>query len=211
MDSSGADVLAGLRFFNAQPHDIRAILLTHWHNDHAAGASAIRALSNAPVYYHEGDEPYFTGRSGTTGGRRWISDRIPEWGVLVLAKGLLGSSTPQPISADRLVRDGEVLVDDFLVVETPGHTNGHVAYFYRPEQTLFAGDALAVIDGNLRFMARHVTPDLNEARQSVQKCLALRPQIVCPGHREPLTAGTNEACAKLQARVSSNEPWPLFG
>ena len=177
------------------PDEIRAILLTHWHNDHPAGAAAIHRLNRAPVYYHRGDLAQFSGQGGARGVRRWISDRIPEMGVLVLAKGLLGESVPEPVMAQHFVEDGEIVLDDFEVIATPGHTPGHVAYFYRPEGALFAGDALAVIDGRIRFMARPVTMDLDAARHSMLECLSRDPRVVCPGHRAPLTVGsTSPAC-----------------
>src|SRR5438046_1697339 len=103
MDSDGADVEAGLKFLQATHRDVRAILLTHWHNDHTAGAQAIHERSNAPVFYHRGDEPYYTGRAGARGLRKWVSDLIPEVGVMVLAKGLLGESTPRPVAANTFV------------------------------------------------------------------------------------------------------------
>ncbi|HEV2836298.1 MAG TPA: MBL fold metallo-hydrolase [Pyrinomonadaceae bacterium] len=211
MDSDGADVHAGLRQMNAQPDEIRAILLTHWHNDHAAGAHALQALTGAPVYYHRGDEPFYTGRAGATGARRWLSDRIPEWGVLVLAKGLLGEATPRAVTAQHFVQDGEIILNDFEVIATPGHTEGHVCYFYRPAKALFAGDALAVIDGRIRFMARPVTPDLDNARASLEKCLTLNPQLICPGHREPLTTDVEAACETIRTYLKRNGRWPLLG
>ena len=211
MDSGAADVHVGLRSLKATASEIRAILLTHWHNDHAAGAQAIHELSGAPVYYHQGDQPYFTGEAGATGVRRWLSDRVPELGVLVLLKGLLGESTPRAVAAQHLVEDGDVLLDDFQVVATPGHTPGHVSYFYRPERALFAGDALAVIDGRVRFMARPVTLDQEAARRSLQRCLALEPQVVCPGHREPIVHGADAACKAMRDYLQSGGTWPLLG
>lgn len=210
MDSQGADIHAGLAELNASGSDVRAILLTHWHNDHSAGAQAIQAASRAPVYYHKSDEPYFSGTAGATGLRKWLSDRIPEAGVMVLFKGLLGESTPNPVAAQHFVQDGEVLFDDFDVIATPGHTTGHVSYFYRPERALFAGDALAVIGGRIRFMARPVTLDTAAARRSMEKCLALRPRIVCPGHREPLR-DAEEACETMRVHLERNGSWPLLG
>jgi len=196
---------------DAPATDIRAILLTHWHNDHAAGAHALHALTRAPVYYHRGDEPFYTGGAGTKGARRWLSDQIPEWGVLVLAKGLLGEATPRAVTAQHFVEDGDVILDDFEVITTPGHTDGHVSFFYEPAKALFAGDALAIVDGRIRFMARPVTPDIDAARASLEKCLALDPQIICPGHREPLTAGVESACDAMRSYLKRGGPWPLLG
>lgn len=210
MDSDGEDIHTGLRAMKASATDVRAILLTHWHNDHSAGARALHELSGAPVYYHRGDERQFTGEAGATGARRWLSDRIPELGVLVLFKGLLGESAPRAVAAQHFVDDGDVVLDDFEVVGTPGHTPGHVSYFYHPERALFAGDALAVIDGRIRFMARPVTPDTTAARTSMVTCLARRPAIVCPGHREPLVnAGT--ACGLMRDYLDRGGAWPLLG
>jgi glyoxylase-like metal-dependent hydrolase (beta-lactamase superfamily II) len=211
MSSDGADVRAGLDYLGAEPRDIRAILLTHWHNDHSAGARAARDLSAAPVYYHSADESFFTGKTGARGLRGWISELIPEWGVLVLAKGLLGEATPRAVEAQHFVHNGDVLFDDFVVLETPGHTDGHVAYYYRPEGALFAGDALAVIGRRIRFMARPVTLDEAAARRSLAKCLELRPTLLCPGHREPLVEGVQGECDRMLAYLDNGGRWPLFG
>ena len=211
MDSEGADVERGLEALGMKVDSVRAILLTHWHNDHAAGAEAIRAASQARVFYHRGDQAQLTGSVTTGRARRWLSDQIPEAGVLVLLKGLLGEAVPRPIAAAETVSDRELLFDDFEVVCTPGHTPGHVSYFYRPARALFAGDALAVVGGRLRFMARSVTPDRTSARASFAKCLSLHPAIICPGHREPLLDRVEEACAGMRAQLDADAPWPLLG
>jgi hypothetical protein len=76
---------------------------------------------------------------------------------------------------------------------------------------LFAGDALAVIDGRIRFMARPVTLDTEAARRSLSKCLALQPLIVCSGHREPLVDGTVATCEAMRAHLAAGGRWPLLG
>lgn len=192
-------MLAGLRVLDASVHDVRAILLTHWHSDHSAGAQAMQALTGAPVYYHPADEPHFTGAAGATGVRRWVSDRIPEVGVLVLFKGLLGESAPRAVSAQHFVQGG-----------TPGHTPGHVSYSYRPARALFAGGALAVINGEIRFMARPVTLDQNAGRASPERCLPQRPRIVCPGHREPLIDAIRVVCERMRRYLAAGGKWPLL-
>lgn len=106
---------------------------------------------------------------------------------------------------------GQVVLDDFVVVCTPGHTDGHVSYFYRPERALFAGDALAVIDGRIRFMARPVTLDLDLARASLARCLALNPAMICPGHRDPLTSDVDRAVSAMRKHLDDGGRWPLLG
>lgn len=211
MDSGGADVLQGLAALNSDVDSVRGVLLTHWHNDHAAGAEAIRASSGAPVFFHRFDEAQLNGAAGSKGIRRWLSDRIPEAGLFVLLKGLLGESVARPITSAQCVEDRELIFDDFEVIATPGHTPGHVSYFYRPARILFAGDAMAVVGRRLRFMARPVTPDRASARTSFAKCLSLGPAIICPGHREPLRDGVEEACAAIRGQLTPGSPWPLLG
>lgn len=211
MDSNAADVEVGLKNLGERPEAIRAVLLTHWHNDHAAGAAAVHERVGAPVFYHAGDAPYLTGQTRRQGIRWWLNERIPELGVLVLFKGLLGEAIPRSVKAHKLVNDGERLLSDFDVVATHGHTPGHVAYFYRPARALFAGDALAIINGRVRFMARPVTPDLPEARKSLRRCLSLEPAIICPGHREPLTTGVTEACNEMSEYLDAAGRWPVLG
>ena len=215
MDSEGEDVTRGIAHaFGAQPSDIRAILLTHWHNDHAAGAAALKASSGARVYYHAGDEPQLTRKLVRPGIRDRLALAIPEHGFLVLFKGLLGEAIPRAVTADTLIVDEMPIDDDFIVLATPGHTPGHVAFFYRPERTLFAGDALAVKWHEVALMARPVTPDVPTARRSVVRCLdralELGVERICPGHQYPL-ANARASAKRLRDHVASGKRWPLLG
>ena len=211
MDSEARDMLQALERIKVDPKLISGILLTHWHNDHAAGAQVLHEMSGAPVFYGREDQPFFTRQTARGGLRGKVSDIVPEWGLFVLAKGLLGEATPRAVSASETPRDGQCILDDFQVIATPGHTAGHLSFFYHPERALFAGDALAVIGGKVHYMARCVTPDLDTARRSMQHCLNLKPQILCPGHREPLTENVAERCAEMSEYIGRGGRWPLLG
>jgi len=103
------------------------------------------------------------------------------------------------------------VADDFLAMSTPGHTPGHMTYYYRPEHALFAGDSMAVVADDIHFMARIVTPDLNAAKESMLRCLALDIKILCPGHRGPMTKDVQKKCLKMTELIANNAPWPLLG
>lgn len=213
MSSDGADMTAALRRIGRSAADVTHIFLTHWHNDHAAGARAMQQLTGAPVFYHRAERPWLTRATAAAGLRGRLSDVVPEWGLFVLAKGLLGEAAPVAVEADGgLLEHGQLALDGELeVIAAPGHTPGHVAYLYRPAAALFAGDALAVVDDQIRYMARPVTPDLPEARASMARLLDLDIDLLCPGHRQPLSQEVRARCRELAEHVSSGRPWPLLG
>jgi glyoxylase-like metal-dependent hydrolase (beta-lactamase superfamily II) len=211
MDSNAEDFLQGLRIVGIKPESLQAIFLTHWHNDHSAGAAFLKSQYGTRVYYHSGDQPSMTRQTASGGIRGWLGKRVPEEGVLVLLRGLLEEAAPEAVAANHLVADGEILEGDFRVLTTPGHTGGHVAYMHPPTRALFCGDALAVVSGHLRLMARPVTPDLTAAKASALRCLYEDAQFICPGHRGPLSNNVNEERIRLREYLEGGGRWLLLG
>jgi len=211
MDSTGHDVLHGLAAMNVDPAEVRSVLLTHWHNDHAAGTRAIQERTGVPAYCHAGDVPQLNRQSARPGMRGTISELIPEWGFFVLFKGLLGEATPRAVLDLQTTTYGQMLEEFFEVIETPGHTPGHLSFYYKPDKVLFAGDALAVVGGDVHFMARAVTPDVPAARESMRKCLTRDIDVLCPGHRTPLAEDVRRKCDRMLAHIDRGGRWPLLG
>ena len=82
MDSDAEDFLEGLREVDIPANTVRGILLTHWHNDHSAGAAYLKNKFGVPVYYDAGDQPFLTRQTATQGIRGWLGKHVPEEGVL---------------------------------------------------------------------------------------------------------------------------------
>lgn len=211
MDSGAKDFLKGLAIVGLPQTCLQAVLLTHWHNDHSAGAAFLQRELGLPVYYAEGEQPFLTRERATKGLRGWLGKHVPEEGVLVLLRGLLEEAAPAAVTANHLVTDGEIIEGAFRALATPGHTAGHIAYLHEPTRILFCGDALAVVDGDLRLMARPVTPDLPTARASALRCLREEADIICPGHRGPLTNHVTHECRRLKEYLEAGGRWPLLG
>jgi glyoxylase-like metal-dependent hydrolase (beta-lactamase superfamily II) len=211
MDSDAEDFLQGLKAVGIAPEQLKAILLTHWHNDHSAGAAFLKRKFDVPVYYGAGDEPFLTRQTTTHGIRGWLGKHVPEEGVLVLLRGLLEEAAPEGVSANHLVIDGEIIEGCFRVLATPGHTGGHAAFVHEPTRSLFCGDALAVVANRLRLMARPVTPDLPATRASALRCLREEVEFICPGHRGPLVENVREECRQLGKYLEGGGRWPLLG
>ena len=102
---------------------------------------------------------------------------------------------------DRHLNEGDE-VAGFTVLDVPGHSKGHVAYWRESDRVLVLGDVLNnmnILTGisGLHEPKLYFTPDPEENRRSIRKIAALEPELVAFGHGPPLRDR-----AKLAAFVS---------
>lgn len=82
-------------------------------------------------------------------------------------------------------------VAGFRVIEVPGHSPGHVAYWRESDRTLILGDVLNNMDVTTGRPGLHepkwfFTADPETNRRSARKLLELEPKLVLFGHGAPL-------------------------
>jgi glyoxylase-like metal-dependent hydrolase (beta-lactamase superfamily II) len=111
-------------------------------------------------------------------------------------------SQPWPF---RPVTDGQE-VFGLHVVDTPGHTLGHIAVFDVDSRVLVAGDALNnTIDG-VRGPMPEYTVDKRAAAESVRKLAAMEPRVILFGHGPPVE---RDAAAQLRRLATSQSTDPV--
>ncbi len=158
--------------------DLVRIILTHSDLDHVGGAAALKRLSGARVYASaiEADA---------------IARGVPSRSITgpFSWRRLLRSIArrffkPEPVKVDELLAEGQTLpvLGGLQVLETPGHTPGHISLFSPSTGVLFVGDSIVSRDGRLVGSIPANTWDAEKAAASVRKQTALSPQIVCSGH-----------------------------
>jgi glyoxylase-like metal-dependent hydrolase (beta-lactamase superfamily II) len=126
-------IVAGLRAAGFHPGDVRRIVLTHAHNDHAGGAADMVARTGAPVAVHEGDA------AAVEAGRHPHYD--PSLRLSRVLDRLPGGRFP-PVRVDERLTDDQVLDGGLRIVGTPGHTPGSICLLHEPSATLIVGDTL---------------------------------------------------------------------
>lgn len=173
----------------------KAIILTHGHFDHVGAIIELVNHWQIPVYAHELEMPYLTGKKS-----------YPEPDPTVEG-GMVAKMSPmfpiEPINlgdhAEALPADGSVPhMPSFRWVHTPGHTTGHIALFREKDRALIAGDAFVTVKQEYLYKVltqeqeisgppRYLTTDWNAARASVEKLEALHPAVAITGHGLPMS------------------------
>ncbi|UKA48006.1 MBL fold metallo-hydrolase [Arthrobacter sp. FW305-123] len=139
---------------------VKAILLTHGHDDHISSAGAFRDLVNAPIHLHQED---------------WM-----------LWKTVFPHADPDAAIADG--DEFTVAGATLKAIHTPGHSPGSVSLHLASEDTLFSGDTL--FQGGPGATGRSYSdfPTIIESIRT--KLLALPEEtVVRTGHGDSTTIG----------------------
>jgi len=169
-----------LRRLGLGARDVRAILLTHGHLDHAGNLAWARTWTGAPIYAHAAEQAHIDGTFLYRGVNR-LCGRLERVG-----RALLGVGAPAKI--DVLMADGDELPfwGGLRVVHLAGHTLGHCGFYSARHDVLFSGDLFASYFFNV-----HLPPAiLNSAPElipaSLEKARALGAQNIVPQHYDVL-------------------------
>lgn len=101
--------------------------------------------------------------------------------------------SPRPLQA---VGDGDE-VAGFQIIETPGHTAGHIAVLDPVGGILVAGDALNTSTGEVKGSDPRYTADPTAADASVRRLAQLDFEVLLIGHGEPVLGGAAAAVLEL--------------
>jgi glyoxylase-like metal-dependent hydrolase (beta-lactamase superfamily II) len=180
---SGSRYSAGRLISALRDHTLAAHAITHAHFDHWGSSHAVCEDFGIPLWCGEGDLA-----SVESGDLSRILGDAPWW-LARLGKALGGP--PQPVS--RTLEEGEE-VGGFKVLEVPGHTPGHLAFWRESDGVLVLGDVLfhrnpATFRLKLAEPFRAATTDPALNRDSARKLARLEPKVICFGHGPPLRDG----------------------
>ena len=187
-------VLANIRAAGVDPDRVRRILLTHYHTDHAGGASRYRALLGARVAI--GAEAADALETGDQEATQFAKGK---------AAGFFAADYDYaacPVD-DRLADGDELRVGRLRVryLATPGHCLGHGAYLVMGPagRALLTGDALFA-GGRIQLQA---IPDcdLGASVASLRRLATEAFEALLPGHGAITLRGGQEHVAAALAAV----------
>jgi glyoxylase-like metal-dependent hydrolase (beta-lactamase superfamily II) len=184
----GADeaILREMEKLGLAPADLKLLVLTHSHADHAGSARRLKELTSCQIAVHGAEADRL--RMGSTpfpGGTRWKAKVLVALGR-AFRSGMLNYPGVEP---DLLVEgDSWLSAHGFplQVLHCPGHTRGSMLVL-TPEGELLSGDSFFGLEGKLHFppFAEDV-PRLLESWERLRD-LDPPPHTIYPAHGHPFS------------------------
>jgi hydroxyacylglutathione hydrolase len=171
-----------------KPKDIKLIVLTHSHFDHAGSAKDIKEFTGAKIVIHESEKVFLENEGFAS------IKGVSTWGKITekLLFPLFRSGKFDRPSADLVINSEEMSLDEYgidgKIIHTPGHTQGSISIL------LDTGEAFVgcMAQSGLPFRFRPGLPiyahDINKVMESWKMLIDRGARIIFPGHGKPFPA-----------------------
>jgi len=145
--------------------------LTHGHADHFGASHAVCTKLGIPLWVGEADVEA-------------VENGAPLLPPSPIGKLMMRGPQPKGHPVARALREGDE-VADFTVLEVPGHSAGHLAFWREADRTLIGGDVFFNLP-RLGPPPKMLTIDPSLNRTSMRRLAALRPALALFGHGPPV-------------------------
>jgi glyoxylase-like metal-dependent hydrolase (beta-lactamase superfamily II) len=186
-------VLEALRRLGRKPSEIRRIAITHAHRSHLGGLATLKRETGAPVYAHRWEADIVAGER-----RAQAVSLVPHQSPKLIPFQLgLWLDRPRhvPCPVDELLDEGDAF-GPLQVLHAPGHSPGHLVFWWPERRFLIAGDGIAtwpdLSPGWKVFNLNHA-----QHKRTLTRIAALEAAIVGVGHGEPITDDATDKVGQL--------------
>ncbi len=206
-------LVEGMQADGLNPAEVSWIVHTHGHWDHINADRAVCSMARAGIGAGKEEVP-------------WIEDAATNFRAFVADFGELRREVfPYPLAfgraivwiawgrqprlkVDRALSDGETIDIGRTVraLHTPGHSPGHMAYLVPDAGVLVLGD-LVDFESAQGMDLNNPHSDYGAAVRSLEKVIPLGPEIILPGHGEPMTDRT-KARGFLEKALAGGREYP---
>lgn len=160
--------------------DLKTVVVTHMHPDHAGAAHKLRKLSGCKIVSANKDNHWYRNWDGV----------LMHWTDILLAL-FVGRATKKPIKnlwyprklrPDVKLNDGDEVPDfnEWVIFETPGHTDRDLSVYHTPSEQVYIADL------TVKTRKGYIVPfplfHPNKYKESLGKIKDLKPKFVLLAH-----------------------------
>ena len=141
---------------------LNKVIITHQDLDHTWGLYRLlkESKNTIEILTHEDEKPYLQGEKNLV---RLNQRKMAE---MILKKN-------PPLKVNKTLKDNDELPysGGIKIIHTPGHTPGHICIYHQKSKTLIVGDAMRVVDGQLKGPRKKILDEksYNLAIKSLEK------------------------------------------
>ncbi|MDQ6528216.1 MBL fold metallo-hydrolase [Flavobacterium sp. LHD-85] len=170
--TSASKILKALKSKSITKH-----ALTHAHADHQGSSKIICETLNIPLLCSEPEKEF------AENGNVITEYPNPNHFISKFQKNFWAGKG-HPVT--ETLKEGDQ-IGGFTVIETPGHSRGHISFFREKDGVLIVGDVMTNMNLLTTKVGLHEPPHLFTAdketnRKSILKLASLKPKILCFGH-----------------------------
>lgn len=176
---SPARILAALAELGRSPEEIRHLVVSHAHSDHAGGLRELQGRTTSRTSAHEIEAPHLRAGRAPARDRSLIAGRVLN---LLPGTGFAAAEVHDTfVDNDRLALGGGL-----RVLHTPGHTPGHCSFLHESSGVLIASDALFNWRHRLSYGPRFFTSDHRLTRESADRLGEADYEVIAFMHGEEI-------------------------
>jgi glyoxylase-like metal-dependent hydrolase (beta-lactamase superfamily II) len=192
-ETDGRLILDQLAAMGRTVKDLKNIVLTHGHRSHLGGMAALKKLSGATVYTHEWEADII---SGDRKAQNVTLRPIKPYKTYPYQLGLaLGLGDHPHCEVDKCLKDGD-RIGPAQVMHTPGHSPGHLAFYWPERRVLITGDAVCTWP-DFRSGWPSFTLNWKQQRASIRRMAQVEIDAVAVGHGDPITKNATQRMRAL--------------
>lgn len=160
--------------------DLKVVLVTHMHPDHAGGAHKFREQTGCLIVSADKEQQWYSGLGGRA--MHFVDMNLAQYVARRQGRSPKNLYYPAHLKPDVKVKDGDRVpgFDEWQVLETPGHTDRDLSLFHVPSRQVYTADL--IIKLRHKFVAPFPIYDPKVYIESLQRIKSLKPSMVMMAH-----------------------------